>query len=336
MNNSSRTDFSNWNIFSKWSIRKISFVAILIAISVTFTIIGVQIVPLVAIPTYKISFIGLPVKISGFIFGPLIGFIVGFISDFISFMMIPNVFNPLYTLATTVDGLISGIVGWLFVKFLKYFFGGEFRYTYLESEMVKTKHHIDDLIIYSPELTPKIRKKINALQRRIIFLGEKRKNILINGTKNQLMNISLTTALIILSIISLLIIWVVGFKISQKILDQGVISNRIAIILIMLIGYAFMSIFLIIARFKMKPSKYLIIVPIVIFSAIIELINVPLLSLADVTSFTSGTNKQEKIFLFIFQHIFFSPIKIWFNMFIIFFTYNVIAPLIYKNEDIYY
>lgn len=336
-NDSKRTDFSDWNIFSKWSIRKITFVAILISISVVFTIIGVQIAPIVAIPTFKISFIGLPVKISGFIFGPLIGFIVGLISDLISFIIIPNIFNPLYTLATTIDGVIAGIVGWLFVKFLKYYFGGEFRYTFLEAEIVKNKHKINDLIIQNEEITPKIKKKIDLLKRKIVFLGEKRKSILINGTKNQLMNINLTTALIILSIISLMIIWLIGFKIDEEILKEGVLSNRVAIILSMLIGYAFMFIFLIIARFKLKPNKYLIIVPIVIFSALIELINVPLLSLADVISFTRGSSDdRKKIFVFIFQHTLFSPVKIWFNMFIIFFTYNIVAPLIYKNDDIYY
>nr|WP_307925344.1 hypothetical protein [Mycoplasmopsis bovis] len=46
-------------------------------------------------------------------------------------------------------------------------------------------------------------------------------------------------------------------------------------------GYVAMFIFLIVARFKMHPKRFLVIIPIVIFSAIIELINVPLLSLAD-------------------------------------------------------
>ncbi|EFF41418.1 ECF transporter S component, partial [Mycoplasmopsis alligatoris] len=75
-----------WSIFSRWTIRKIVFVAILVAIAVVFTIIGNQLLPIVSIPTIKISFIGLPVKITGFIFGPIIGFFVGLLSDLLSML----------------------------------------------------------------------------------------------------------------------------------------------------------------------------------------------------------------------------------------------------------
>ncbi len=56
-------------------------------------------------------------------------------------------------------------------------------------------------------------------------------------------------------------------------------------------GYVAMFIFLIVARFKMHPKRFLVIIPIVIFSAIIELINVPLLSLADYS--TTGASSES-------------------------------------------
>ncbi|UWV83480.1 hypothetical protein [Mycoplasmopsis felis] len=48
--------------------------------------------------TYKFSFIGLPVKITGFIFGPIIGIFVGIVSDFLSLLFIPPAgYNLVYT-----------------------------------------------------------------------------------------------------------------------------------------------------------------------------------------------------------------------------------------------
>lgn len=331
---SSRTDFSDWSIFTKWSIRKISFIAILISISVVFTIIGVQILPIISIPTFKISFIGLPIKISGYIFGPIIGFIVGLFSDLISFMIIPSIYHPIYTLATILDGVIAGIVGWLFIKLLNYYFSSEFRQAQYEIVIVKTKHQINDLIIENETLTIKQQNLLSKLKKRIIYYGELKKEVEIKGTKTLLMNINMFSALIILAIVLLFIVWVVKYKIDDETLKKGIIKNRIAFLFMLISGYLLMFIFLIIARFKMRPNRYMIIVPIIIFSALIELVNVPLLSWADVKSFQK--NGEDQIFVFMFQHIIFTPIKIWFNSFVIFFTYNIISSLVYKNDDIYY
>ena len=116
--------------FRFWSIRKISFTSILIAIGVIFVIIGTQLLFLASIPTFKISVIGLPIKITGFIFGPIVGILVGLISDLISFMMFPIFFEPLYIVATMMNGFISGIIGWFFLSFLDYYFGFKVRINY--------------------------------------------------------------------------------------------------------------------------------------------------------------------------------------------------------------
>ncbi|WP_027120744.1 ECF transporter S component [Mycoplasmopsis lipofaciens] len=326
MNKNNNSDFS---MFSKWTIRKISFIGILIAISVVFLIIGATFMPLITIPSYKISFIGLPIKISGFIFGPLIGGLVGLISDILSFMFLPTYFNPLFTLAAVVDGVVAGLIGWLFLKLLKYYFGGDFQNNIFEVNIFDYLIKLDIL----KKQNKNNDKKIKKIENKIIFLNEKKKKIKVFGSINTLLNINLIVGLSILSLFVLFIVFLIGFKIDQSIINGGIIKNRFVLLGLMISGYGAMMIFLSIMRFKMSAKHYLVIVPIVVFSALIELINVPLLSLGDSQSFT---NDSKNIFVFIFQHTFFSPLKIWFNMFIIFFTYNIISPLINKNNDICY
>nr|WP_307908120.1 ECF transporter S component [Mycoplasmopsis bovis] len=91
--NAIKRKWQDFSFFPKLTIRKISFIGILIAISVVIFVVFASFVPLISIPTYKISFIGLPIKISGLIFGPLVGGIVGLISDIISFSLFPTFYN---------------------------------------------------------------------------------------------------------------------------------------------------------------------------------------------------------------------------------------------------
>ncbi len=93
----------------------------------SFFVVFASFVPLISIPTYKISFIGLPIKISGLIFGPLVGGIVGLISDIISFSLLPTFYNFYYTITAIVDGVVAGLVGIIFLRVLNYAFGGQFR-----------------------------------------------------------------------------------------------------------------------------------------------------------------------------------------------------------------
>ncbi|VEU75540.1 Folate ECF transporter S component FolT [Mycoplasmopsis maculosa] len=321
--------FNDWSIFPKWTIRRIAFVGILIAISVVIFTVFASFIPLITIPSYKISFIGLPIKISGFIFGPLVGAIVGLISDIISFSIFPTFYNVYYTLAAVVNGVVSGVVGLLFVKFFKYVFGGQF----IESIYVSKIYYLNKKLIKIKSNNPES-KKIKQLQNRIIQLGEKRKmNSMMNSPKH-LLNINLITSIILLSTICLAIFIIVMYKVDDQIIkNKSIIPNKIALIATMESGYLLMILFLIIARFKIRPKRFLVIVPIVVFSAFIESINVPILSLAD-SKIASGSS--ESIITFMFQHIVLSPVKIWANMFIIYFTYSIIAPLVNKNNEIVY
>lgn len=318
-----------WSIFSRWTIRKIVFVAILVAIAVVFTIIGNQLLPIVSIPTIKISFIGLPVKITGFIFGPIIGFFVGLLSDLLSMLFVPpTAYNPLYTLATSMNGLIAGIVGWFFLKFLKFYFGGEYRINVYEAKIFKLS------LKYKYALSNNNEAKAEKYANLIILANNRKNNFKRTGSHNLLLNINLTTASILIGSLILFLVILVGFIVPQIYIESSLIKNRWGLMVFMISGFATMLIFLFVARFRLSESRYLILVPIVIFSALLELINVPILSIAD--TYALGTGNLDHIFLWIFTHIATSPIKIWFNMFVIYYSYSIIASLIYKNENLSY
>ncbi|ADE19946.1 ECF transporter S component [Mycoplasma crocodyli] len=320
---------SSWSIFSKWTIRKIVFVAILIAIAVVFTIIGNQLLPIVSIPTIKISFIGLPVKITGFIFGPIIGFFVGFLSDILSMLFVPpSAYNPLYTLATAMNGLVSGIVGWFFLKFLKFYFGGEYRINAFEAKIFNLS------IKYKKALDKNDLVKAEKYADLIIVTNNKKNNFIETGSYHLLLNINLTSAAILIISLIIFLVILVGFVVDQKYINSSIIKNRWGLMAFMISGFLTMLVFVFVARFKLSPSRYLILVPIIIFSALLEMINVPLLSVAD--TYALGTGNTEHIFVWIFTHVATSPVKIWFNMLIIYYSYSIIASLIYKNENLSY
>ncbi|TQC51478.1 ECF transporter S component [Mycoplasmopsis mucosicanis] len=322
-------DFST---FSKWSIRKISFVGILIAISVAFFLVVVQFAPFAALPSLKISIIGLPIKITGFIFGPVVGGFVGAIAELLSFMFVPTYFNPLFLTAAILDGVIPGIISWLFLRLISFFFGGDFKDSIFEETLAKMFKKLDKL----KKEPIKNENKIIALEDKIIKTYSKKvKHEQKTKDKSGLATINMFICIGILVLIMLLVVYIIGFRVPDSIIKGGVIANRWALLLVMLSGYCAMLGFVVIARFKFKPKLYLIIMPIIIFSAVIELFNVPILSLADKYSIEK-TGTQGSILVYMFQHIIISPVKIWGNMFIIYFTYKIVAPLIYKNHSITY
>ncbi|MEE3928218.1 folate family ECF transporter S component [Mycoplasmopsis ciconiae] len=319
---------SAFSIFGKWSIRKMVFVAILISISVVFTIVSTSIFPPATIPTMKFSFIGLPVKITGFIFGPVIGFFVGLVSDLISMLYIPpSAYNPLYTLATSLNGLISGIVGWIFLSFLKFYFGGDFRIQTYQVKIIKYFKKYHKAIEQS-----KI-DKADKYVVKIIYYRNMIDKINKFGTINQLLNINTLACLsILLSII--VVLATIFIVLPETFFIKSPIKNKYIVLAMMALGYGMMSVFVVFARFKLSPNRFLVIVPIIVFSAILEFVNVPILSLADNKSI--GTGNIKDTIIWIITHIVMSPVKVWFNLLVIYYSYSVIASLIYKNSNLTY
>lgn len=100
-----------WKFWSHqtWTNKKIAFVAMLIATSVVFVLIFTKIMPIASIPSFKLMAGGLPVKLTGYIFGPLIGAITGIVADLVSFAMAPMFIHYWYTLAFMLTGALPGI-----------------------------------------------------------------------------------------------------------------------------------------------------------------------------------------------------------------------------------
>lgn len=67
---------------------------------------------------FRISFEGLPIILSGMIFGPIAGAAVGIASDLISYLLSPQIYpiNLVVTVGAGVIGLVSGLVSKLVIK----------------------------------------------------------------------------------------------------------------------------------------------------------------------------------------------------------------------------
>ncbi|MFV8468595.1 ECF transporter S component [Mycoplasma sp. SK341A] len=327
--NKFKVKLSDLGLFPKWTIRKMVFVAILIAISVAFTVVSAQIIPIVNIPSYKFSFIGLPVKISGFIFGPVIGVFVGIVADLISLLFVPPAgYNPIYTAATAVNGLISGIFGLYYMGFLRFAFSKEYRLNRLSIKINLLAYK------YKFESAAGNRKKAIEIANKIVKLNNKRQFINQDSSNVALKNVYCISGALFLVLAISIIAWYIGFFVSDEIIQNGFIKNRWILLALMTSGMTLLVIFILVGRFAMRTDKYLVFVPIIVFCAFLELVNIPILSFADLYSL--GNSETADIFVWITQHILTSPIKIWFNVFVIYYAYQVVSKLINKNEHLAY
>lgn len=259
-----------------WNIRSIAFVAILIATSVSFILIFSSIVPIAALPAFKLTLGGLPIKLTGYIFGPLIGLVVGLASDLISFMFRPTFIHYWYSLAFALVGMIPGIIG--------YFFNRRWR----------DKRQVDTLFA--------------------------RKYIMSNYF------ITLILLILILSLVSTFII-LQGDEVFSR---QHLVKNKWLFLVISMFGIMTMLIAVIIFRFILKPSTLNAVIPIIAFSALLEIINTPLLTIGDIAVW--GYNMDQFITL-LTGHLLLTPAKIWFNLFIIYFAYKIVSPLIFNKTN---
>ncbi|QCZ36704.1 ECF transporter S component [Mycoplasma nasistruthionis] len=321
--------FFNFGIFPKWTIKNMVFVAILIALSVSFTVVAAQILPIVNIPSYKFSFIGLPVKITGFIFGPVIGVFVGIVSDLLSLIFVPPAgYNPVYTVATAMNGLVAGLFGMYFLSFLNYAFSKKYRLEKLSIKITLLSYK------YKQLSTANKRAAATSVANKIIALNSKRKFINENDSKHELKLIYLFSGSAFMLLCIAITVALIGFVISDTVIEKSFIPNRFIILGLTVSGMAALCIFIIVGYFFIDTEKYLVLVPIIVFSAFLSLINIPILSYADLYSLGNGT--LQDIFIWITQHILTTPIKIWFNVFVIYYAYTVISKLIYKNNKLSY
>ncbi len=275
----------------KWTNRKIAFVAILVATSVAFVLILTSIIPIASLPSLKLMAGGLPIKLTGYIFGPFIGAITGVIVDLLSFAMRPTYYHYWYTIAFAFAGFIPGVVG------------------YFMNRRWKDKDVVD--------------KKFSEHV----------------STSNYL------TAIICLTTIFVGIAFFVLHQDESFFESQKLITSRFAFLIIatsgtvsMLLAILFLSIFLKPRKIKIfgktrtlsiKISTFNSLMPIIVFSAILEMVDTPIIALGDMATLTDG-----KSFLTILTgHFLLSPIKIWGNLLVLLFSYKIIAPLIYNKTN---
>ncbi len=91
----------------KWSNRKIAVVGLFIAIGIVLVILGNA---FVTIPSFKTALAGAPVKITGFLLGPVAGGVSGIVVDLLSLLYRPTFYFPGYTLDMIMVGVIPGLV----------------------------------------------------------------------------------------------------------------------------------------------------------------------------------------------------------------------------------
>ena len=257
-----------------WNNRKIAFVSILIATSVAFVLIFTKIIPITTIPSFKIMAGGLPVKLTGYIFGPLIGALTGFLSDMISFLMMPTFIHWWYSLAFAMAGAVPGIVG--------YFMHRRWKYKGASNPDDETKYNNTNFFI---------------------TLG------------------------ILAAVITAISIFIVLQK-DSVFANQKLIKNRWAFLGISVAGSSTMFIAVLLFRVFLKPKTFNSMLPIIAFSALIEIINTPLTALGDMQTLIES---NDDFLTILTAHFLTSPVKIWGNLLVIFFAYRIVAPLIFNK-----
>lgn len=98
---------------TKWMTTPVMVKASLLAgLSIIFTRVFSFMIPLAGLPALRIGFGGLPIIMSGILFGPLVGGVVGIVSDLIGFLMNPmgGTYFPGFTISAALTGIIPGLI----------------------------------------------------------------------------------------------------------------------------------------------------------------------------------------------------------------------------------
>lgn len=98
---------------TKWMTTPVLVKASLLAgLSIIFTRVFSFMIPLAGLPALRIGFGGLPIMISGMLFGPLVGGTVGVVADLIGFLLNPmgGTYFPGFTISAALTGVIPGLI----------------------------------------------------------------------------------------------------------------------------------------------------------------------------------------------------------------------------------
>lgn len=97
--------------------KKITTMAFFSTLSIILTRFFSFMIPLGGLPTLSIGFGGVPIMLSGILFGPISGGIVGLVSDLIGFLI--NDRGGIYHVGFTINSVLTGIVPGLIFLFIK-------------------------------------------------------------------------------------------------------------------------------------------------------------------------------------------------------------------------
>lgn len=311
---------------NKWDSKRIAFVSILIAMSISFVIIGAHAVALSSLPSIKLSLAGLPIKIVGFLFGPISGLLVGIVTDILSFVFVPIFYYPVYSLALGISGMLPGISA----SFFNYFYKKTKKDNLiikLNKKSILINHNLKMAILENNNSKiEKLTNKLNKLNAKI----DKVKNW--DKEYNQI-NFAFYSG-IVLILFSLIIITIITWiSIPQGSIDDyfkdkkflSFLKNKIYYLALIWIGLGLTAILFVVGRFKMKEQTFLRFIPIAIFVVLTEYINLPVVAYADLK-----TINIDFIVSYI-SSLLTSPIKIWMNLIIISFAIKIVMPLIEKK-----
>lgn len=310
---------------NKWDSKKIAFISILIAMSISFVIIGTRLAALTSFPSIKLSMAGLPIKIIGFTFGPLVGFIIGFITDIISFVFMPSFYYPLYSVALGVSGILPGLFACFFNWMYKF---------YAKSNVLRKLNNKRIYVLYKLKLAhiSGNESKISHMDKKYLNLSKKIDKIETWKCEKYQLNYGLIWSVAILMAV-LLVILAIFIVIPQEVInnvfdDKGIlklVANKNIFIAVVLLGVVTCIVILVITRFVMKHENFLKFIPVVVFVVITEYLNIPTIAYADYKAL-----KIDFIASMI-SSLATSIFKIWFNMIIISFAIRIVLPLINKK-----
>lgn len=313
---------------NKWDSKRIAFVSILIAMSISFVVIGSQVAAISAFPTIKLSLAGLPIKIIGYIFGPLIGLITGFVTDILSFVFIPAFYYPLYSLSLGISGMVPGLVNVVYKYFYKKL-RNENTIISLKNKVVLLEYKKCFATIDKNELEiAKYEKKIKKIKYKIGILKESK-------VEKKQLDFGFYSAIFVIIAIAFSLTLIVTYALPQSNLDEyfgskgmfGIFKNKIYFTLLIWVGLMLVILITLVSRFVMKSKNFLVLAPIITFITITEYVNVVITSYAD---------SQTGILTFLVSLIASlatSPIKLMFNAIIIYFAIKITMPLIEKKTN---
>ncbi|AGR41733.1 hypothetical protein [Spiroplasma diminutum] len=93
----------------RFTTKNIAYITMFTAINVSITVVISLTVPITVFPPIRIAFEGVMVKITGFIFGPIIGVLVALITEILVMIFVPSFVHPAFIIVIICYGFIAGI-----------------------------------------------------------------------------------------------------------------------------------------------------------------------------------------------------------------------------------